>query len=87
LVGFWTWSRASAPHILGPMKLTITFEATESGRWIADVVEIPGAFAEAETAWEAGSHAQANALRAIADRLDALDLPPRDLVIEFHDAA
>ena len=65
------------------MKLTITFEHTESGSWVADIAEIPGAFAEGATAWEAGAHAQAVALRSIADRLDALDLPPGDLVIEF----
>lgn len=73
--------------MLRGMKLTITFEHTESGPWVADIAEIPGAFAEGATAWEAGAHAQAVALRAIADRLDALDLPPGDLTIEFVTAA
>ncbi len=68
------------------MKLTVSLERGESGRWLADITELPGAFAEGETAWEASARAQAIALRGIAERLDALDLQPEGLVIEFATA-
>jgi predicted RNase H-like HicB family nuclease len=52
------------------MVLTIELEQEEDGRWIAEVVEIPGALAYGTTSGQARAKAQAIALRALADQLD-----------------
>ena len=52
------------------MDYRIEFELEEDGRWIADVVDLPGAMAYGATKQEAESKAQAIALRVIADRLE-----------------
>ena len=52
------------------MVLTIELEQEDDGRWIAEVVEIPGALAYGTTAVQARAKAQAIALRALADQLD-----------------
>lgn len=50
--------------------LTIEVEQEEDGRWIAEVLALPGALAYGTTEAEARAHAAALALRVIADRLD-----------------
>jgi len=52
------------------MVLTIELDKEEDGRWIAEVVEIPGALAYGITAEQAKANAQAIALRVLADRLE-----------------
>ena len=52
------------------MILTIELEQEEDGRWIAEVVDIPGALAYGATSDQAKAKAQAVALRVLADRLD-----------------
>ena len=52
------------------MKFTIETEQEEDGRWIAELLEIPGALAYGGTLEEAISKAQALGLRVIADRLE-----------------
>ena len=52
------------------MELTIEVEREEDGRWIAEVLELPGAMAYGEDRDQAVSRAQALALRVLADRLD-----------------
>ncbi len=49
------------------MKLTIEFDREVDGRWIAEVMEIPGALAYSGTRAEAAATAQALGLRAFAD--------------------
>ena len=49
---------------------TIEIEKEVDGRWIADVVEIPGAMAYGSTPEQATAKAQAIALRVIAERLE-----------------
>jgi predicted RNase H-like HicB family nuclease len=48
----------------------IELEPEDDGRWIAEVVELPGVLAYGGTQDEAIAHAQALALRVIADRLE-----------------
>ena len=48
----------------------IELEAETDGRWIAEVVELPGVLAYGGTQDEAIAHVQALALRVIADRLE-----------------
>ncbi len=50
------------------MDYRIEFGMEEDGRWIADVVDLPGAMAYGATKQEAASKAQAIALRVIASR-------------------
>ena len=48
-------------------SFTIETEREEDGRWIAEVVEIPGAMTYGSTATEATAKAQALALRVLAE--------------------
>jgi predicted RNase H-like HicB family nuclease len=52
------------------MRLSIEIEREEDGRWIADVVELPGVLAYGSTRDEALAAAQALALRVLADKLE-----------------
>jgi len=52
------------------MKFTIEYEREEDGRWIAEVLELPGAMAYGNSPDEAMAHAKAIALHAVADRLE-----------------
>ena len=52
------------------MTLTIETEREVDGRWIAEVMEIPGAMAYGETRKDAVAKAQALALRVIAERIE-----------------
>ncbi len=52
------------------MDYQIEFEMEVDGRWIAEVIGLPGVLAYGSTKQEAQSKVQAIALRVIADRLD-----------------
>ena len=52
------------------LTLTIETERETDGRWIAEVMEIPGAMAYGETREDALAKAQALALRVIAERIE-----------------
>ena len=52
------------------MTLTVEYEQEEDGRWLAEVLELPGALAYGQTSEEAVAKAQALALRVLADRLE-----------------
>ena len=54
-------------------SFTIETEQEEDGRWIAEVVEIPGAMTYGSTLAEATTKAQALALRVLAERLELGD--------------
>ena len=49
---------------------TIETELEDDGRWIAEVVEIPGALVYGSTAAEAVVKVQALALRVLAERVE-----------------
>ena len=49
---------------------TIETEQESDGRWLADMMELPGVVAYGSTRHEAVAHAQALALRVVADRLE-----------------
>jgi predicted RNase H-like HicB family nuclease len=50
--------------------LRVEVEREDGGRWIAEVVEMPGALAYGETREEAIERAKALSLRVLADRLE-----------------
>ena len=53
-----------------PVVLSIELERETDGRWIAEVIELPGVLAYGATRDEAIAHVQALALRVVADRLE-----------------
>ncbi|NET02515.1 MAG: type II toxin-antitoxin system HicB family antitoxin [Sphaerospermopsis sp. SIO1G1] len=53
-----------------PNSLTIELEQEEDGRWIGEILEIPGVLAYASNQQQAISNVQALALRVIADKLE-----------------
>ena len=52
------------------MTFTVEYELEDDGRWLAEVLELPGVLAYAPTSEEAIAKAQALALRVLADRLE-----------------
>jgi len=52
------------------MQFTVETEQETDGRWIAEVIEIPGAMKYGKTKEEAIAHAEALALRVIAERIE-----------------
>jgi predicted RNase H-like HicB family nuclease len=52
------------------MNLSIELEQEDDGRWIADILELPGTLAYGATREEATARVQALALRVLADRLE-----------------
>jgi len=52
------------------MTFTVEYEREGDGRWLAEVLELPGVLAYAETPEGAIAKAQALALRVLADRLE-----------------
>jgi predicted RNase H-like HicB family nuclease len=52
------------------MVLTLQLEQETDGRWIAEVVDLPGALVYGATAEEATAEVKALALRVLADRLE-----------------
>ena len=52
------------------MNLLIEIDREEDGRWIGEVVDLPGVMAYGETREQAIARVQALALRVIADRLE-----------------
>ena len=52
------------------MTFTVEFEREDDGRWLAEVVELPGVLAYGNSSAEAIANVQALALRAVADRLE-----------------
>ena len=58
------------------MNLRVELEREEDGRWIAEIPDLPGVLAYAETREHALARVQALALRVLADRLEHRELVP-----------
>ncbi len=52
------------------ITFTVEYEREDDGRWLAEVIELPGVLAYGGTENEAIAKAQALALRVLADRLE-----------------
>lgn len=50
------------------MKCTVEYEQEDDGRWLAEVLELPGVLAYGRTVEEAIARVQALAFRVCADR-------------------
>ena len=65
------------------MTFTVEYEKEVDGRWLAEVIELPGVLAYGATSDEAIARAQALALRVVADRLEHSEGPPEFMSISF----
>jgi predicted RNase H-like HicB family nuclease len=52
------------------MKFTVETEQEDDGRWIAEVIDLPGVLVYAQTCEEAITQVQPLALRVLAERLE-----------------
>ena len=65
------------------MTFTVEIEQEDDGRWIAEVLELPGVLTYGQSPEEAKAKVQALALRVVADRLDHGEAGPDLLSIGF----
>ncbi|QBQ54004.1 type II toxin-antitoxin system HicB family antitoxin [Nitrosococcus wardiae] len=65
------------------MKFTIETEQEEDGRWIAEVIELPGVMMYGETRDTAILQVEALALRVLADQIEAGEHPVEPIQITF----
>ncbi len=68
------------------MTFKVEIEREDDGRWIAEVLELPGVMAYGASSEEAKAKVQALALRVVADRLDHGEAGPELLKISFNAA-
>jgi predicted RNase H-like HicB family nuclease len=64
----------------------VEVEQEDDGRWLAEVIELPGVLAYGDTPETAVSRVQALALRVIAERLEHGEAGPELLSISFNAA-
>jgi predicted RNase H-like HicB family nuclease len=69
------------------MNLTLEREQEDDGRWLAEVLELPGVLAYGCTQDDAMAKAEALALRVIAERLERGDVRPIALNLSLPAAA
>jgi predicted RNase H-like HicB family nuclease len=65
------------------MTFRVEVEQEDDGRWLAEVIELPGVMAYGPSPREAGARVQALALRVVADRLEHGEAGPDLLSISF----
>ena len=63
------------------MNYTLDCEREDDGRWLAEVLQLPGVLAYGSTREEAMAKAESLALRVIADQLDHGESPALDISI------
>lgn len=65
------------------MVFRVELEQEADGRWLAEVIELPGVLAYGQNREEALAKAKALALRVVADRLEHGETGPDLLSISF----
>jgi predicted RNase H-like HicB family nuclease len=73
----------SAVCYAAAMRLTVELDRETDGRWIAEVVDLPGVLVYGGTREEALTAAQALALRVVADKLEHGEGPAVPLDLSF----
>jgi predicted RNase H-like HicB family nuclease len=68
------------------MHLTIEVDREDDGRWIAEVPDLPGVMAYGASREQAIAHAEALALRVLADRLEQAEVGPDLVSVSFRAA-
>ena len=66
------------------MDLTVELDREEDGRWLAEVLELPGVMTYGETPETAVSTAEKLAIEVITDRIQHDELPPSALNLRFR---
>lgn len=61
-------------------------ELEEDGRWIAEIVDVPGVLAYGATEQEAKAAAQVLALRVLADEIEASKEPAETVTVSIEAA-
>jgi predicted RNase H-like HicB family nuclease len=85
---FWTKFRLLAwIKLEGKMNFTIEQEQEADGRWLAEVLQLPGVLAYGATSLEAVSKVEILALRVIAERLEHYESRPFPINISIPIAA
>jgi len=69
------------------MKFTIELDREADGRWIAEVIDLPGVLAYGKTRDQALAIVEALALRVVADRLEHGEAAPQQLSVSFEASA
>lgn len=69
------------------MNFTLECEQEDDGRWLAEVLELPGALAYGSTQDEAMAKAEVLALRVLAERLEHGEVRPIAINISLPAAA
>jgi predicted RNase H-like HicB family nuclease len=65
------------------MKFTIEVEQEEDGRWLAEVINLPGALVYGQTREEAVARVQALALRVVAEQVEHGETAPEMVSVTF----
>ncbi|MBF0418920.1 MAG: type II toxin-antitoxin system HicB family antitoxin [Magnetococcales bacterium] len=65
------------------MNTTIEYDMEDDGRWLAEVVELPGVMAYGMTVSEAVAKVEALALRVVAERLESGEMPGQPFAVTF----
>ena len=68
------------------MNFTIETEQEEDGRWIAEILELPGVMKYGLTKQEAVAQVEALALRVLAERIEEGEDPATPITILFQAA-
>jgi predicted RNase H-like HicB family nuclease len=67
-----------------PQRYRVEIEQEADGRFLADVVDLPGVVAYGKNAEEALAYVQALALRVLADRLEHGEWPAGPVSVSFE---
>lgn len=65
------------------MNLSVELDRETDGRWLAEVPDLPGVLAFGQSREEALAHAQALALRVLAERLEHGEAAPDSFSVTF----
>ena len=65
------------------MNFIVETELEDDGRWIAEVLELPGVLAYGQTSDEARARVQALALRVVAEQLEHGEIASDSLDVSF----
>jgi len=73
------------PKVLEPpvVSLEIEYHREEDGRWLADILALPGVSAYGRTKKSATASVQALAFRLLADRLEHGEAVPGPMSVSF----
>ena len=69
--------------MIASMKLNVEIDREEDGRWIADVLELPGVMSYGETRESAIAAAERLAVDVVEDRIQHGELPSEALNLSF----